>query len=55
MAVLYSIATGTTLYGQEQSPALKPSVEIEDIRVIGEAKRGDTFILVPNGPFGMPA
>ncbi len=43
IAVLYSIAIGTDSYAQHELPDLKSSIEIEDIKVIGEAKQGDTF------------
>jgi hypothetical protein len=44
IAVLYSgVITSGSVQAQDASPVLKPSVEIEDIRVIGEARLGDTF------------
>jgi hypothetical protein len=43
LVVISSIVVGTPAKAQHVSLALKPSVEIADIQVLGEAKRGDTF------------
>jgi hypothetical protein len=50
IAVLYSgVITSGSIQAQDASPALKPSVEIEDIRVIGETRLEDASFGVREG------